>query len=145
MQTTAVTLAALLFLGSLAEAAEPVRLADGSSIDLIALREIVLPDGVRGVEVYYRTDLELGDDAILRQFGAVWSAFLPELRRRGKPHGVLHATRRTAGEGGATVPSLMQRACLTPTGDTLWLHLDGSRSRDDERAGRRCANGAVGR
>jgi hypothetical protein len=114
-----------------------LKLENGRLVQLVGVGTVALPDGEVGLLIDYVTGHPLHSKAVDQEIPFVWWEFLPELRRQGFTQGLVRVMSTPPGAG--RTEGRMWRGCLTDSGETLWLNLDGTLTESSRSAGKQCS------
>ena len=121
---------------------QPVELDNGTVVQLIGLGTVAFPTGEVGLLVTYVTGIPVDNAALNDEARFVWWEFLPHLRQRGFTHGLIQALPEPPRPG--KMQGRTWSACITESGETLWLNLYGELSEADAAASKKCARSMAG-
>ena len=121
---------------------QPVELDNGTVVQLVGLGTVAFPTGEVGLLVTYVTGVPVDKAALNNEARLVWWEFLPHLRHRGFTHGLIQALPEPPRPG--KMQGRTWSACITDSGETLWLNLYGELSEADAANSKKCARSTAG-
>lgn len=117
---------------------QEIRLRNGAAVTLISLQHVEFPEGNPGLAVFYHSKEAIGSPEMKDEIRWVWIWLAPRLRESHLYHGIVNASSELPRKDGTSVRGYSQRGCLTDDEMTLWLDIDGNRSKTDHEAGKSC-------
>lgn len=115
-----------------------VNLTTGKTVYVFHTRVYLLPGGELGLGIEYVSAHPLNSEEINQEYAALWYEFIPQLKSMGYTHGLLRAYEKIPAPN-SEHQSTAIRACLTPTGETLWPLMNGHLHPEDAASNRGCA------